>query len=421
MPENVQTKVNDTSVESLKCPPGVDRVILWDSSLVGFGVIAFPSGTKSYIIQYRQAGRSRRMKLGRHGRLTPKQARSKAKKYLGLVEDGTDPIAERQAERAARTLREVSEEFMQLHVQAKRKAKTYASYNGLLNSHLLPALGGRALGKVARADVARLHAKMVDTPQSANRMLSLLSSIWNWAARRDEVMAVNNPAAKIERFPERRRERFLSPQEFGRLGDVLRQAETTGLLWDEREWKRNTPKKRRTIIDPHAVAAIRLLVLTGARLREILDAKWTEVDFGRGLLLLRDSKTGPKPIYLGAPALALLSELPRVDGNPYIIAGHIVGKPRADLQKPWVAVSKAAGLEGLRIHDLRHSYAATGAGASLGLPILAKLLGHSQPNTTARYAHLANDPVRRAADLIGGQIAAAMANQPGDVVAFAQK
>jgi integrase len=416
----VQTKVNDTTVEGLKCPPGTDRFILWDSSLVGFGVIAFPSGTKSYIIQYRQAGRSRRMKLGRHGRLTPKQARSKAKKYLGLVEDGTDPIAERQAERAARTLKEVSEEFMQLHVKAKRKAKTYASYNGLLNSHLLPALGSRALGKITRADAARLHAKMTDTPQSANRMLALLGSIWNWAARRDEVMAVNNPATKIERYPEKRRERFLSPEEFGRLGDALRLAET-GLPWGNREWKRNTPKKRCTAIDPHAIAAIRLLVLTGARLREILDAKWTDVDFGRGLLLLRDSKTGPKPIYLGAPALLLLSDLPRVDGNPYIIAGHTAGKPRADLQKPWTAVSRAAELEGLRIHDLRHSYAATGAGANLGLPILGRLLGHSQPATTQRYVHLAADPMNRAADLIGGQIAAAMANQEENVVAFVQK
>jgi integrase len=152
-----------------------------------------------------------------------------------------------------------------------------------------------------------------------------------------------------------------------------------------------------------------------------LNAKWTDVDFGRGLLLLKDSKTGPKPIYLGAPALLLLSDLPRVGGNPFVIPGHTDGKPRADLQKPWAAVSRAAALEGLRIHDLRHSYAATGAGANLGLPILGRLLGHSQPATTNRYAHLAADPMNRAADLIGGQIAAAMANQPGGVVAFAQK
>ena len=164
-------------------------------------------------------------------------------------------------------------------------------------------------------------------------------------------------------------------------------------------------------LDPFAVAAIRLLILTGARVHEILDLHWTYVDDERGLLNLPDSKTGKKSIYLSAAALSVLAALPRIEGNSYVIAGAKSGEPRADLKKPWGALSKAAGLEGVRLHDLRHSFASIGAGASLGLPIIGKLLGHSQPATTARYAHLDADPMRRAVDTIGATISAAMAGR----------
>jgi integrase len=162
------------------------------------------------------------------------------------------------------------------------------------------------------------------------------------------------------------------------------------------------------VLDPFAIAAIRLLILTGARLREILDAQWQQVDFERGILFLPDSKTGRKPIYLSAPAIQVLASLPRLEVNPHIIAGLKDGAPRADLKKPWAAITKAAGLEGVRLHDLRHSFASVGAGASLGLPIIGKLLGHTQAGTTHRYAHLDADPMRRAAETIGATIAAAM-------------
>jgi integrase len=215
------------------------------------------------------------------------------------------------------------------------------------------------------------------------------------------------------RYREQGRERFLTNEELARLGDVLREGETIGLPYEVDELKpaaKHAPKaeNRRTVLDPFAVAAIRLLILTGARLHEILDARWQHVDFERGILFLSDSKTGRKPVYLSAAALAILAGLPRLDGNPHIIAGMKDGAPRADLKKPWAAVTKAANLEGLRIHDLRHSFASIGAGASLGLPIIGKLLGHSQAATTHRYAHLDADPMRRAAETIGATIAAAM-------------
>ncbi|UZX11207.1 site-specific integrase [Methylocystis sp. MJC1] len=233
-----------------------------------------------------------------------------------------------------------------------------------------------------------------------------------WAESRGFVQG-HNPARRIERYREQGRERFLSSDELSRLGDALRLAEMDGLPWEVDEAGPKAkhlakPENRRVKLDPFAVAAIRLLLLTGARLREILDAQWSQVDLERGVIFLDDSKTGRKPIYISAAAQAVLSGLARVEGNPHIIAGAKEGAPRADLKKPWQAVTRAAGLEGVRLHDLRHSFASFGAGASLGLPIIGKLLGHSQPATTARYAHLDADPLRRAADTIGATIAAAL-------------
>ena len=199
-----------------------------------------------------------------------------------------------------------------------------------------------------------------------------------------------------------------------RLGAALSEGESVGLPYSVDETKPNSkhgPKadQRRTILDPFAVAAIRLLCLTGARLREILDARWDQVDLERGILFLSDSKTGRKPLYLSPAAQSVLASIARIADNPHIIAGALAGAPRADLNKPWRAATKAASLEGVRIHDLRHSFASFGAGASLGLPIIGKLLGHSQPATTARYAHLDADPIRRAVDTIGATISSAMA------------
>ena len=189
--------------------------------------------------------------------------------------------------------------------------------------------------------------------------------------------------------------------------------------------------KRTTVVDVHAVAAIRLLMLTGARLREILHARWDYLDWERGMMFLPDTKTGRKTLYLSDVALALLEDLPRVKDNPYIIPGATKGQPRADLKRPWAAIVRAAGLgkplkaatdgkragkgkradeerHGLRIHDLRHTFASLGVGGSLGLPVVGKLLGHSQARTTQRYAHLDADPLHKAANLIGSQIAAAL-------------
>jgi integrase len=279
-----------------------------------------------------------------------------------------------------------------------------------------PTLGKIKPVEVTRQDVARLHSSLRETGYQANKVLAVIGSLYSFAADCGYVPEGCNPARGVKKFPEGRRERFLTSEELSRLGDALREGESVGLPWtvDEVSPKaKHAPRadKRRTKLDPYAVAAIRLLLLTGARLREILHGRWEHVDFERGIIHLPQSKTGRKPIYLSAAALAILSGLPRLEGNPFVIPGENAGQPRADLKKPWASVTKAAGLTGVRLHDLRHSFASFGAGASLGLPIIGKLLGHTQAATTHRYAHLDADPMRRAAETIGATIAAAMSGE----------
>jgi len=406
-------RISKRSVDAFSCELGKERSFLWDTGLSGFGVCAHPGGKKTYVAQFRKDGRSRRVAVGDHGRLTPDQARSLALVMLSEVEQGADPVEQRRAGRAVPTLQSVADDYFRLHVAPKRKERTEAEYRRIFATCISPTLGSKRVTDVSHAEVAKVHGDLCGTPHQANRVLALLSAIWNWAARRGEVQREQNPTSNIEKYREGKRDRFLTSAEFARLGDALREAETVGLPWTIDETKptaKHAAKdmNRRTIIDPHAAAAIRLLILTGARLREILNAHWSEVDLERGILFLRDSKTGKKPVYLSAAAQAVLAAIPRVDGNPYIIPGKNPAAPRADLNNPWSSVRRAAGLDGVRVHDLRHSFASIGAGAALGLPVIGKLLGHSQSATTQRYAHLDVDPLRRAVDTIGATISAAM-------------
>jgi integrase len=413
-------QVTKRSVDALK--PARAEYFLWDEKLAGFGVRVQTTGARSYVVKYRAgSGRgapTRRVTLGAVGKLTPDEARKLARTTLGAVANGADPAALKAAERRAATLKEVAELFLAEHAEAKRKPSTAGHYRDVLERLVLPTLGSRKIEKVTVADVAKLHTKMKDHPYQANRIIAVVGSLYSFAGKRHIVPPGFNPARGIEKYPEKGRERFLGTQELTRLGDAIRKAETVGLPYVVDETKptaKHAPRKknRRTVIGLHAAAAIRLLILTGARLREILHLKWEHVDIERGMLLLPDSKTGKKAIVLNAPALQLLAHLPRI--GAYVIAGQNAGTkgdgPRADLKRPWQAIAKAAKLSGVRIHDLRHTHASVGAGAGLGLPIIGKLLGHAHATTTTRYAHLDADPLRKASEHIGRHLATAM----GDV------
>jgi integrase len=362
-----------------------------DSELPGFGVKVMPSGAKTLVLGYRPmpGGRGtpkRQLKLGTYGQMTIEQGRQAALTALAEVRLGRDPQAEKSRQRSALSVSELIDAFLDGHV-AKLTRATKISY-GLTLRKFRSAHGGLKAEALKRAQVESIHGSLAGTPYLANRLLSVVSSLYVWGEANGYVPSGHaNPAAKILRFPERGRERFLTGEELGRLGDSLRMAETKY---------------------PYPVAAIRVLLMTGARVNEILHARWDWLDIERGLLNLPVSKTGRKSIFLPAPALAILAGLPRLEGNPFIFPGHVPGQPRGKLWKPWTEIRHAAGLDGLRLHDLRHSHASIGAGVGLSLPVIGALLGHATPSMTARYAHLAADPVRQASEAVGAKIAAAL-------------
>jgi len=392
--------------------------LFYDSDLTGFCLKVLPSGTKRWCVEYRSGAGGRsvgktRMVLGSTSSLTPDQARASAKSTLAAVALGQDPARKRSTERAMPTFAEFGERYLAEEAETKLKPRSVVNYRIYLRKHAVPIIGTRKLDALDSGDVAKMHRKIgKTTPMTANRVVEFIGSVYRYAAVCGLVAKGHNPASQVQAFREQRRERYLSSVELARLGDAIREAETTGIRWivdEDQPNAKHIPKNGRTKIGPHVAAAFRLLILTGARLREILELKWEYVDLQRGLLLLPDSKTGQKAIILNAPAVDILCKLPKLDS--YVIASDIGGQPRHDLNKPWKLISTRADLAGVRIHDLRHTHASYGAGAGFGLPIIGKLLGHSQPATTARYAHLDNDPLRRASEHIAQAIASAMGDR----------
>ena len=366
--------------------PREKAYIAFDAEISGFGVRIMPSGVKSFCVEYRPHGGGRgvakkRLTLGRYGAMTVEQGRQAA--LTALAER-----AEKSRQRAALTVADLIDAFLEDHV-ARLKPKTREGYSAALTK-LRKAHGGIKAASLTREHVAALHRGMCDIPYQANWMLAAISKLYAWASEHGRLPEDHpNPARRIPRYKEHARERFLTGGEFAKLGHALRTAP----------------------IDPYAGTAIFSLILTGARVNEILHARWSWLDTERGLLNLPDLKTGKKSIFLNAPALVILARLPRLEGTPFIFPGRKKGEPLSRIGRPWATIKQAAGLDGLRLHDLRHSFASIGAGASMGLPVIGKLLGHSQPQTTARYAHLADDPARQAVETIGAEIEAAMSGR----------
>jgi integrase len=350
------------------------------------------------------------MTLGAVGKLTPDEARELARRAIGSIAHGQDPAAKQTSARKAMTVSELADLFLSEHIRGKRKAGTCKKYEHVLRKHILPQIGRERVNSITNNHMAQLHLKMRDIPATANYALAIVGSMFNFALRRGHAEG-RNPISWIEKYPEKPRQRFLSLHELSRLGDALRDAEKGRIPWQVDESKstaRHLPKqeKRWTTFDPTAVAAVRLLLLTGCRLREILHLQWEYVDFERGMLHLPDSKTGPKHVVLSTVALDILTSLPRV--GQFVVPGDDPSRPRHDLKRLWLAVTRQAQLPGVRIHDLRHTFASHGVGEGLGLPVIGKLLGHSQLATTQRYAHLDADPLRLASQRIGSTIEAAL-------------
>jgi integrase len=372
--------------------PGIKDVLAWDTALPGFGLKSTPTGSKIYVLQYRSQGRVRRYTIGPHGQWTPDTARKQAAILFGQLAKGTDP-ADEKGKHEGLTLAQCAERYLADYARLRKKPRSIKEDERNLRRLVLPTLGTKRLDAITRQDLARLHHGLRETPTAANRVRSLLHTMFTlderWGLRPDG----SNPCRYIQKYAERKRQRFLSEKEFFKLGKALHQV-----------GKANT-------FSPFVIAGIRLLIFTGARLNEILTLRWNDVDMDRQQLNLPDSKTGAKTLHLNAPALTILHDLPRIEGNEYVLPGLRHKTHLQNIHRPWFIIRDKAGLSGVRLHDLRHSYASVGADGGLGLPIIGGLLGHTQAGTTQRYAHLSNDPLKKANDSIGDRIQTLMSGQ----------
>jgi integrase len=385
--------------------------ILWDEEVKGFGLRVTPTGSKSYVLNYRD-GRGRnatqhRITIGKHGSpWTPELARRQALRLRGAIAGGDNPAAARKAEARTMTLATLCDLYL-AEGTAHKKPKTLKADRGRIKNHIVPLLGKLRIDRIARTDgermvrdvtAGRTAAPVPQRPRrgklvrggsgTAAQALAVLSAVMSFAVAHG--LRDDNPVRGVKKPPTRRLERFLSEAEIARLGEALdAEAKATG--------------------DPYPAAAIRLLLLSGCRRSEILGLRWEWIDFERAMILLPDSKTGRKTVYLNAPALDVLTNLPRQLGNPYVICGRREGSAYAGLDKVWRRVCGTAEFAGVRLHDLRHSFASIGAAGNNSLLILGKLLGHRHAATTERYSHLSADPMRQAAEAIGQRIKTALA------------
>ncbi|WP_131194693.1 site-specific integrase [Lichenihabitans psoromatis] len=435
-------KLTKRSVDSIRTDG--KRAFWYDSDLKGFGLKVEPSGVMTWIVEYRAGAGGRgaskkRLTLGKFGALTPEQARELAKATLAKVLAGADPAALKVEAKTAKTVSELCDLYLSEAEQGnvisrrgvQKKASTLATDRGRISRHIKPLLGANRARDVTRSDIERFlrdvadgktatdiktgkHGRAIVTggKGTATRTVRLLGGIFSYAVR--VGIRNDNPTHGVAKYADKASARFLNGGELQKLGAALREGETVGCPWNiaaDKPLSKHLPKvgsDRRSIIGTHAAAAIRLLIFTGCRLREVLHLEWRHVDMERGLLNLADSKTGPKTVVLGAPALEVLAGVPRIAGCPFVIAGERLGKPRSDLKRPWAITMRAAGLDGLRIHDLRHTFASHGAAAGMGLTIVGRLLGHADVKTTSRYSHFDADPLRRAANVVGSSLEAAM-------------
>jgi integrase len=374
------TKLSDALVRSLPLPDAGAK-IYYDAEIRGFGMRVTKAGARSFVLNYTVAGRERRMTIGAYPVWRVATARREAERLRQDVDRGTDPLGEKQAEREAPTVNELCDRYLEEHASKKRTSKGDAS---IIRLYVRPRLGSRKVDSVTFADVDRLHREVSKNGlYQANRLVALLSKMFalsiKWKMRTD------NPAKGVERNHEERRYRYLSGEELRRLTEALAAHPSQS-----------------------AANAVRLLLLTGARRGEVLSATWDQFDLEVGVWTKPSSHTKQKRehrVPLSAPARQLLAEMRASPSpSPYLFPSRSGDGPTVEIKTSWASVCKAAGIKGVRLHDLRHTYASVLASAGLSLPVIGALLGHSQPSTTHRYSHLFDDPLRAATERAGSII-----------------
>ena len=382
MPRRSEFRLTKRAVDALK----TERrdALFWDWELAGFGVRVHATGRKAWVAQSRGPRGIKRVTLGRHGEMTCEEARREAALVIDRIKRGEDPIPA--PVEAELTLAGLAERFMRTYAERRLKPGSVVEYRTMLDKYILPALGGMALSEVGRAEISAFHHGMRGMPSRANTSLHVLSRMFTLAEAWDLVPPGRNPCRGTPLYKTRSRERFLTTQEYRCLGQALTEAEADGSNW------------------PPAIQAIRLLLLTGCRVSEILNLEWDDVDRTAGVLRLKDAKSGPRMVPLTNPVRRVLDTLPRKQGEPWVILGQKPGRNLRSLQYYWRPIRERAGLDDVRIHDLRHSFASRALALGESLYTIGKLLGHATVTTTARYTHLMLTAEKDAASRVGGSI-----------------
>ena len=371
-------KLTERTIKGLKVPARGNR-IHYDKEIPGFGVRITSNGAISFVLNYRIHGRERRYTIGRYPEWSASASRDKALELRKQIQDGGDPLASRANERAAPTVSDLAEDYLSRYAEIHKRARSIRDDRYMLHGVILPKIARLKVTFVERRDIENLYHSLKASPYRANRVLSLLSKMFSLAV--EWKWRLDNPVRGIPRYLEDKRERWLSTEELRRLLKALE----------------GHP-------DQLSANAIRLLTLTGARKTEVLAATWDHFDLERAVWTKPSHHTKqkrPEHVPLGSTATELLLSMKRESEGKYLFPGRIPEEPLKDLNKFWKHLCRKAKIPNARINDLRHTYASHLVSSGLSLPLIGKLLGHTQPQTTARYAHLADSSLREATNQFG--------------------
>jgi len=365
-------------------PSSLKRVLIWDTEITGFCVRIYPTGRKVYFFQYRNLYKETKfVKIGVHGNITTEQAREKATQLALKVSAGDDPSIKTSIKALNPTMQDLAEKYLKLYAESEKRPKSIMEDKAMLNNYILKEFGNRRVESINFEDVQILHTSLNKKRVRSNRILSLLHKMFNlaiqWKWRTD------NPVAGIKKYQENKRTRWLQDDELQRLLNILN----------------DHPNQI-------VVNIIRLLLLTGARKHEVLQATWDQFDLDNGIWTKQAHTTKQKKMEhspLSPPAMLILKEMNQKQiSSPFLFPAKNKDKSIQDFKKSWATIVKRANLTDFRVHDLRHTYASHLVSSGLSLSVVGKLLGHTQAATTQRYAHLADNPLREATTLFAEKL-----------------
>jgi integrase len=388
--------LNERLIQSLKAPQTKHK-IYWDEKIIGLGFRITNNNAKSFVLRYVINGRERKYTIGNYPQLSTTAARDMATKLKGEIAKGNDPLEAKQANYKTPTFKDLAIEYIKTS-QSTKRAKTISEYQSMLTNHILPKFGNQKLNSITKKDIEKLHNSLKEMPYRANRILQLLSSMFNLAISWDWME--NNPAKDAKKFKEDRRHRFLSDNEIAKLIEALNQQQN---------------KANANII--------KLILLTGSRKGEVFSARWQDFDFENGVWikpasLTKQNKTSHIP--LNKEALQILEEMKKniikdenftpskeeqiISNQTYLFYNPRTKTHIGDIKRFWKNICQTAQIKNARIHDLRHTFASILVNSGIGLEVIGKLVGHSNAKTTQRYAHLINDTLKQATEVFGTRI-----------------